>query len=353
MNLKEIRGLINRVDYDIVKLLNYRLELALRTKKLKKQVLDKEREQEVIENVQRIPLHLVSKDFTKQLFESIIAQSRGIQMEDRKMVGFRGEHGAHGELAITGYADNFVPIPCTKFIEVIEGIKTGYFDYGMLPVENSLEGGLSEVNDLLIQSGVKICGEIKQPFNYSLLTLPESDYRGIKVVYSHPQVLAHCSGFIKRNSLEGKPYYDAAAAARMIAETKPKAAAAIASPLCATLHNLDIIKENIEDDTTHFTRFLLLAKESENPAGKKCSIVFSTKNEFGELYSVLKHFNDAKTNLSRMESRPSPLEKGNFVFLVDFYGSLQDPKVKKILAAVEKQAAMYSLMGCYDEVEGK
>jgi prephenate dehydratase/chorismate mutase/prephenate dehydratase len=351
MDLKQIRDQINHVDYEIVKLLNTRLELALRTKKLKPQVQDVEREKEVIRNVQKIPLQLVDKNFSRKLFEAIIAESRGIQMEDRKLVGFQGEHGSNGELATTRYASNFVPIPCFQFSDVVDSIKSGYFDFGMLPVENSIEGVVSEVNDILVQQDIYICGEITQPFNYALLTLPESDYRGIKEVYSHPQVLAHCQGFIQRNNLEGRPYYNAAAAARMIAETKPRAAAAIASPLCAALHNLTIIKENIEDDSSNFTRFLLLAKSPCEKGGNKCSIVFSTRNEFGGLYGILKAFNDGKINLSRLESRPSPIEKGNFVFLLDFYGSATDEKVLKTLESVEEKAVMYKLLGFYKEAE--
>lgn len=351
MDLKTIRSEIDQVDYEIVKLLNRRLELALRTMKFKAQIVDKEREQQVIENVLNIPLALVDKEFSRQIFESIITECREIQMEDRKLVGFQGEHGSNGELAITRFADNFVPIPSPQFNDVVEGIETGYLDYGMLPVENSVEGGVSEVNDILVQKEIFICGEFKQPLNYALLTLHEGDYRGIKVVYSHPQVLAQCNGFISRNNLEPRPYYNAAAAARMIAETKPRAAAAIASPLCSALYNLMTIKEGIEDDTSNYTRYLLLSKKPCENKGDKCSIVFSTRNEFGELYGILKAFSDSKINLTRLESRPSPLEKGRFVFLLDFLGSIEEEKVKETLALVEKKAVMYKMLGCYNHLD--
>lgn len=350
MNLKEIRKQINRVDYDIVKLLNERLELALRTKKLKPKVLDEGREKEVIQKIEKIPLKLVDKDFSKKLFEKIIAECRGIQMENRELVGFQGEHGSNSELAINRFDTKFVPIPCLSFIDVVEGINNGSFDLGMLPVENSREGGVSEVDDLLIEHDLYICGEIKQPSHYALLTLTDTDYRGIKVVYSHPQVLAQCSGFISRNNLEGRPFYNAASAARMIAETKPRASAAIASTLCADLHNLAVIKENIENDSSVFTRFLLISREKAKEDGNKCSIAFSTHSRFGELYAILKILSDAGLNLTRIESRPSQSEKSNFVFLVDFYGSCKDEKIIKTLGAVEKKALMYKLLGCYKSV---
>ncbi|MCP5053234.1 MAG: ACT domain-containing protein [bacterium] len=351
MNLNEIREMINRVDYEIVKLLNERLELALRTKKLKPQIIDIEREKEVIENVEGIQLRLVSKKFSKKLFQSIIMECRSIQMEDRKLVGFHGEHGSDGELAASRYSSEFVPVPCLQMADVVESINNDYFDYGILPVENSIEGGVSEVDDLLIENDLYICGEIRQPLNYAVLTLPENDYRGIKEVYSHPQVLSHCHGFITRNNLEARPYYNAAAAARMIAETKPRAAAVIASPLCAELHNLVIIKENIEDDASGFTRFLLLSKTGCPVDGNKCSIIFSTRDKFGGLYTILKMFNDANIDLARFESRPSPLEKGNFVFILDFLGSEKDEKVIKTLKAVEKRATMFKMLGFYNEME--
>ena len=353
MDLIEIRELINQVDYEIVKLLNTRLELALRTKKLKPQIIDIEREKEVIDNVEKIPLQLVNKSFSKRLFEMIISECRGIQMEDRKLVGFQGEHGSSGELAATRFADNFVPIPCVRFSDVVKGITDGYFDFGLLPVENSIEGGVTEVNDLLIKEDIYICGEIKQPLHYALLTLPNSDYRAIKVVYSHPQVLAHCSGFISRNNLEPRPYHNAAAAARMLAETQPRAAAAIATPLCAALHNLFVVKENIEDDFENYSRFILLSKNPCHFDGNKCSIVFSTKNEFGELYSILKTFSDAHINLTRLESRPSPIKKGNFVFLADFYGSDKDEAVQNVLTQIKSKTVFFKMMGCYKEDAGQ
>jgi len=218
---------------------------------------------------------------------------------------------------------------------------------GMLPVENSQDGGVSEVNDILINRDLFICGEIKQPLNYSVLTLPDTDYRTIKVIYSHPQVLAQCSGFISRFDLEARPFHNAAASARMLSETKMRATAVIASPLCAALHNLTIIKENIEDDTSNYTRFVLLSKEKFEGEGNKCSIVFTTKNQYGELYAILKIFSDESVNLIRIESRPSQLEKGNYVFMVDFYGSENDQRIKRTLDAVEKKAILYKLLGCY------
>lgn len=351
MDLNEIRDEINRVDYEIVKLLNKRLEMALRAKKFKAQVVDKEREKQVIDNVQKIPLKLVEKDFSTKLFENIISECRGVQMEDRKLVAFQGEHGSHAEVAINDCDQKFVPIPCPQFIDVVEGVEKGHFDLGMLPVEHSPEGEVAEVNDLLIRHDIYVGGELTQPPHYALLTLHETDYRGIKVVYSHPQILAHCKGFIARNHLEARPYYSAAGAARMIAESQLRASAVIATTLCAALHNLVVIKENIEDDNSGWTRYLLITKDKSKEKGDKCSVIFSTNNDFSELYGILKIFNDAKIKLTRIESHPAQTETESVVFLVDFLGCDDDEKIHKVLDEVEKKAVIYKLLGCYKKAE--
>jgi prephenate dehydratase len=183
------------------------------------------------------------------------------------------------------------------------------------------------------------------------LTLHETDYRGIKVVYSHPQILAHCKGFIARNHLEARPYYSAAGAARMIAESQLRASAVITTTLCAALHNLAVIKENVVDDNSDLARYLLITKEKSKEKGDKCSVIFSTNNDFSELYEILKIFNDAKIKLTRIESHPAQIETGSVVFLVDFLGCDDDEKMHKVLEEVEKKAVIYKLLGCYKKAE--
>ncbi|MBI4713302.1 MAG: prephenate dehydratase, partial [Planctomycetes bacterium] len=217
--------------------------------------------------------------------------------------------------------------------------------------ENSLEGAVTEVNDLLVGTELKIVAEVKLPIHHSLLSLPETDYREIKAVYSHPQALAQCRGFLSRNNLEPVPFYDTAGAAKMISETRPKAVAAIASRHCAELYDLEIIKDEIEDDKSNFTRFLVLANESAKESGNKCSIVFSTKHEAGTLFAVLKIFSDAGINLTRIESRPIRTDPGKYAFFLDFQGSDRDQKVVRALAEAKQKSVMFKLLGCYKSTD--
>ncbi|HQT44523.1 MAG TPA: prephenate dehydratase, partial [Candidatus Micrarchaeota archaeon] len=235
--------------------------------------------------------------------------------------------------------------------DVFSAVEKGQLDFGIVPVENSIEGAVNQVNDLLVETSLQIVGEVRIPVHHCLLALPETDYRDIKVVYSHPQALAQCRGFITRNKLEPRPFYDTAGAAMMLSNERPKAAAAIASRLSAELYGLEVLKENIEDHDSNSTRFLVLAKKKSEKKGNKCSIIFSTTHKAGSLFGVLKIFSDAGINLTRIESRPIRDETKKFAFLLDFTGSDSDPKIAAVLEKVKENAPMYKFLGCYDEAK--
>lgn len=347
MELDELRKRIDGIDSEILKLLSRRMEFALRTRKMKTGVEDADREKEVLEAAARHAKGLIRPEFSQKVFRDIIAESKALQNGSPKLVGFQGEHGAYSEVAVRAFDTSWVPIPTLEFLDVFEGVAKNQFDYGVVPVENSLEGAVTAVNDLLVETDLKIVGEIKVPVHHCLLALPETDYRDIKVVYSHPQALAQCRGFIARNKLEPRPYYDTAGAAMMLSNERPKAAAAIASRLCAEIYDLEVLKENIEDHESNNTRFVVLAKEGSREKGDKCSIIFSTAHKAGALYEVLKLFSQAGVNLTRIESRPIRKDVGKFAFLLDFEGSIGDSEVATVLEKVQKETMMYKFLGCY------
>ena len=167
------------------------------------------------------------------------------------------------------------------------------------------------------------------------------------MVYSHPQALAQCRGFLLRNHLEPHPFYDTAGAAKMLAREHPKAAAAIASDLCAELYDLDVIKAGIEDGTSNSTRFLLLSRDPYTDKGDKTSIIFAVPHEAGKLYDVLRLFADAKINLTRIASMPLRSDPSNYSFFLDFEGSREEDEITKVLAQVEKLAIGMKCLGSY------
>ena len=347
MKLDEIRYKIDRIDRELLVLLQERMGLALRSKKFKEVISDTGREADLLARAERLNLDLVERSFTRQLLETIIQESKRLQEEDRRLVAFQGEHGAYGEVASRRLVPNGAYIPCLEFVDVFRGVEEQDFDLGVVPVENSLEGAVTQVNDLLTTTDLKVIGEIKVPVKHCLLATRGTDYREIRVVYSHPQALAQCREFLMRNKLEPHPFYDTAGAAKMLARESPKASAAIASRLCAELYDLDLIKEGIEDGASNSTRFLLLSREPYAGQGAKTSIIFAVPHEAGQLYEVLRLFAEAGINLTRIASMPLRSDPGNYSFFLDFDGSLQDDTVAAVLARMGQLAIGLKVLGSY------
>jgi prephenate dehydratase/chorismate mutase/prephenate dehydratase len=292
---------------------------------------------------------VVEPDFLEQLYTAIMGESRRTQEKGLRLIGFQGEHGAYSEVAAYSYGSTLVPIPCPSFHEVFREVDSGQLDCGIVPVENSLEGAVNEVNDLLVETGLRIIGEATIPVHHCLLALPEQDYRDLRTVYSHPQALGQCRGFIARHKLEARPFYDTAGAAIMLREQKPAATAVIASKLCADLYHLEILKENIEDNDSNRTRFVILSREASPGNGDKCSIIFSVTHRPGGLFSVLRILSDARINMTRIESRPLRNDPGSYAFFVDLEGSDRDEMVQEALEAIQKASTSYKFLGCYEE----
>ena len=271
MDIHDLRREIDRIDFDLLKLITTRMEVALKIRKFKADIADPTREQEVIDRVKShsMALGLLTPEFSGQLFTKLMEESKVLQSKGYLLAGFQGEHGAYSEVAARKFDLNLAYIPCVEFADVFEGVEDGHLDLGVVPVENSLGGAITQVNELLIETNLKIVAEVKIPVHHCLLTLPETNYREIRVVYSHPQALTQCRDFLARNHLEPRPYYDTAGAARMLNTDRPKAAAAIASELCGEIYNLEIIKEGIEDHEENKTRFLVLSKHELGEPGIK------------------------------------------------------------------------------------
>jgi prephenate dehydratase len=321
--------------------------LALRLKKFKETLDDPQQENDMLARAERLNLDLIKSTFTRRLLKTIIEETKRLQDEERLLAAFQGEHGAYGEVAARQLVSDGAYIPCMEFMDVFRGVEEGYFDLGVVPVENSLEGAVTQVNDLLTTTDLKIIGESKVTVSHCLLAAEATDYREIRQVFSHPQALAQCRNFLMRNKLEPRPYYDTAGAAKMLARENPKAAAAIASSLCAELYDLEIIKQGIEDGPSNSTRFLLLAREPHPDNGDKTSIIFAVPHEAGRLYAVLKLFADAGINLTRIASMPLRSDPGNYSFFLDFEGSAMNQKVAEVLKEMEDLTKWIKYLGSY------
>lgn len=347
MKLDEIRRRIDKIDRELLVLLQERMSLAIRSKKFKSDVVDVQREEVVLSRAERMQLALVPGSFSRRLLRTIIEESRRLQQEDRQLVAFQGEPGAYGEVACRHLVPGGAFIPCLEFVDVFQGVAEGYLDLGVVPVENSLEGAVTQVNDLLTTTDLKVVGEVRVPVNHCLLATEPLEVNEIRVVYSHPQALAQCQRFLLKHKLEARPYYDTAGAAKMLARENPRAAAAIASALCAELYDMEIVAQGIADGPANSTRFLLLSREPYPSRGDKTSIIFTTAHQAGRLFNVLRLFAEAEINLTRIASMPSRSDPGNYSFFLDFEGDMQDPHVARVFQDLDQTGITMKCLGSY------
>jgi prephenate dehydratase len=264
-------------------------------------------------------------------------------------IGFQGEHGAFSEEAIfKRYGNAVETIPSKTIREVFNLTEVGSIDLGVVPVENSIEGSIYETYDMLLTSSVKVVGEIVLKVVHCLIALPTAKLAGIKKIYSHPQALAQCRGFVL--SLQAEPIvsYDTAGSVKMIKEEKLVGAAAVASERAAGIYGLKVLAKGIEDYGRNYTRFLVISKaEGERSRDSKTSILFSVPHTPGSLYNALEVFSRAKVNLTKIESRPTRQRPWEYYFFLDFEGHWNDKKCAKVLGELATKTVFLKVLGSY------
>lgn len=269
--------------------------------------------------------------------------------KEKIKVAFAGEIGAYSEeAAFKFFGGNIQTIPCQNFSEVFKKVEKGKVDFGIIPIENSLEGSVGQNYDLLYRSSLKVFGEVVLPIKHCLLVEKGVRLNSIKKVYSHPQALGQCRQFLESLKCEIIPWSDTAGSAKMIKEKKLKDAAAIASERAAFVYGLKILKRNIEDNKHNFTRFFIISKKSQKRTGKdKTSVAFSTKHTPGSLWQALAGFAQRKINLTKIESRPIPGKPWEYIFYLDFEGHLKEKEVQEALKDLKKNSISLKIFGSY------
>lgn len=265
-------------------------------------------------------------------------------------VAFQGERGAYSELAVIQFFPNSTPIPARSFQEVIETLLSGLSDYAVVPIENSIEGSVNEVYDLLLQSNLFVIGETYQRIHHCLIAIKGTDRGSLKEVYSHPQALAQCRHYLNEKKLDPVPVYDTAGAVKMIKLGQNKNAAAIASKRAAEIYGMEILDMGIEDRKNNFTRFFILSRDPTHtkPTGNDgTSIIFSVKHAPGSLVNILSEFARREINLTKIESRPTKKTPWEYNFFTDFEGHVLDARIRDVLTVIEPKTAFVKILGSY------
>ena len=270
------------------------------------------------------------------------------------LVAFQGEKGAYSEDACFRYFGASVKTqPFLDFQSVFEAVEKDKVTHAVVPVENSIEGSVAQVNDLLLDHDLTISGETIVPVKHYLMALDGATMDAIREVMSHPQALGQSRKFLANHSdWHVTPCYDTAGSARMVAESKRKDVAAIASKRAASVYGLKILKEDIQSEEVNYTRFFVLEKNPLPVQGaNKTSIVFATKNAPGALYSCLGEFASRSVNLSKLESRPRKNKPWVYVFYADLDGSMDDPDCHAAIGGLLKTGAFVKILGSYKKAD--
>jgi prephenate dehydratase len=267
----------------------------------------------------------------------------------RLRIAFQGERGAYSEEAAIQFFNQEVDfIPCREISTVFNVVEAGVADYGVVPIENSIEGSVNETYDLLLSTGLKVSGEIYLKVSHCLIAHPDADPKNIKKVISHPQALAQCRIYLMGKKLEAIPSYDTAGSVKKILEEKLLDTAAIASERAARIYNMKILDKDIEDYGRNYTRFLIMGREDAEPTGEdKTSIIFSLPHIPGSLYRTLEEFAVRNINLTKIESRPTKHRPFEYYFYVDFEGHRKTPLIQETLNAISKKTLLLKVLGSY------
>lgn len=352
--LQPFRQKIDKLDQQILDLINQRAQAALEVGDLKKAydanetILKPERESLIFKRLQEKNNGPIPDTAIRAIWGEIISTCRGL--ESTLTVAYIGPQGTFSEQAAFeqfGHAIN--PLPCESFDEIFRSVEAGQADVGIVPVENSTEGAVNRSLDLLLNSSLKILGERSIRIHHNLLS-SSGDIAGIEKVYSHPQSLAQCQEWLNRNhpNLERVPVSSNAEAARL-ASLDPKSAA-IAGKSAADKWELNIIAGGIQDDPQNQTRFLAVGPEDAGITGRdKTSLILAVPNRAGAVYEMLAPLSKHGVSLTRFESRPARTGQWEYYFYVDLLGHHKDENVAKALAELRSEVAFFKLLGSYPQ----
>ena len=380
MELTEIRREIDAIDEELAKLFVRRMACADQVAEAKrgtdKPVLDPGRERAILAKV----AELVGPELAggaSELFRTLMSISRGRQRarladgdEFAKMVAEAmsattaifpskanvacpGAEGGYSQQAAVAFVQFPSILYFRDFESVFAAVEQGMCEYGVLPIENSTAGSVTQVYDLMAKHDFRIVKALKLRIRHVLLAPKGVKLADVKEVASHPHALAQCAEFLKTHQgIKTVPASNTAAAAAELAKSDRRDAAVIAARECAELYGLEILADDISDTTSNFTRFICISRKAEiYPDANKFSLMMSLPHRPGALADILIRFAAVGVNLTKLESRPVPGSDFEFRFIFDFEASPHDARVVKLLSSLasDPEVEHFTFLGAYAE----
>jgi chorismate mutase/prephenate dehydratase len=379
IDLQDSRKKIDEVDRKLVELFEYRMQLTMDVAEYKrsvgKPIYDPVREEEKLAAVQLLAGNEFNKKAVSDLFFQIMSMSRKLQymlLDNSESLGFEpvnhiscpkgtkvvyfGEKGSYTEQAMLEYFNMEAEgIAKETFAQVMKAVRDKEADYGVLPIENSSTGTLSDIFDLLAEYDNYIIGEHLIKIEHNLWGLKDAKLSDITKVYSHRQGLLQCSEFLKQNSrMEQLDGVSTSGSAKRILEDADVTQAAIASKRAGQCYGLKLLKESIHNEEHNSTKFIIISnKKIYDKNAQRVSICFALPHKSGSLYHMLSHFIYNNINMTRIESRPIAGKAFEYRFFIDIEGNPDMPQIKNALHCIRDEAIDMKILGSYAPAAAK
>ena len=347
--LKQLRSEIDALDERLVELLNRRAGLALELANVKQQgMYHPDREARVLDRVKALNQGPLADEEIVRLVREIMSACLALQAP--LSIACLGPRGTFTQAAALKHFGQSARLQLLGSIDqVFRQTMAGACDYGVVPVENSIEGAVNYTLDMLLVSDLKLCGEVELRIHQQLLSRSE-ELEEIKTVYSHEQSLAQCRRWLDANLADAQRVPVASNAEAALNAAGGECSAAIAGAQAGAVYGLPVLRKNIEDNPDNTTRFLVLGRDTLPPSGRdKTSLLFAMPSRPGSLVNMLACFADHGVNMTRIESRPSRQGTWEYVFFVDILGHADEQGVARALAGLRDKAAMMKWLGSYPE----
>lgn len=352
MTLEELRAQIDRIDREVVALLNERARVSERVGEIKRgdgnqppvRVYQPDREEQVYANVAAANEGPLSSEALRAIYREILSSSRALQRTVR--VGYLGPVATFTyEAARRHFGRSSTLVPCATIGDVFAEAQRGTIDYGLVPIENSTGGVIATTLDHLLEGDLQICGQEELPVSHFLLSRGTLDQ--IKTVYSHPQALAQCRRWLA-DHLPGVNQVETASTAAAAEVARDPTTAAIATESAAEIYDLPVLARHVEDASTNLTRFFVVGPHASGPTGHdRAAIVFGVQNRIGALQQALQSLAENGVNLSRIESRPSRRRLWEYVFFVDVDGHPSEDRIRQALQTLSSACTFVRVLGSW------
>ena len=349
--LDALRARIDALDTEIVTRLNERAKCALEIGHIKEgseqPFYVPERERAVFARLQKCNEGPLTEEGLRAVYREVISATRAL--EKPTSVAFLGPRDTFSHIAalrVFGASAEYHPLP--SFNDVFTEVERMRIDYGVVPVESSVGGGVSGTLDQFVTTNLKVVNEVLIHVNANLLS--KSPLTEITHVYSKDNALLQCRNWLRGNLPNAELHETSSTADAAARAAQEPGAAAIASKLAADTYGLKVVMAHIEDEPHNFTRFFVVGRQSTKPTGKdKTAIVVGIQDKAGALYSLLLPFADAGITLTRIESRPSRQKAWEYVFFIDLLGHTDDPKVQEALNKVAERSLNVKILGSFPQ----